>query len=54
MKVLKYILAALMFIAGLALVLYGHTIIGPAGLGIMVAGLAVLLLLLYLYNRKYQ
>lgn len=54
MKALKYILALAVFIAGLGLVLYGHTVAGPLGLGIMIAGLLILLALLYMYNRKYQ
>lgn len=54
MKALKYILALAVFIAGFGLVLYGHTVAGPLGLGIMIAGLLILLALLYMYNRKYQ
>lgn len=42
------------FIAGIACIITGQRRTGAAGLGIMLAGLAAILLLLFLYNRKYQ
>lgn len=42
------------FVASMALIVVGQRRIGPMGLLLMVVGLAGILLLLYLYNRKYQ
>ena len=48
------ILAAVVFIACVALVVVGQRNIGPTGLLMMLAGLAGLLVLLGLYTRPYQ
>lgn len=42
------------FVVSMALIVVGQRRIGPMGLLLMVVGLAGILLLLYLYNRKYQ
>ena len=42
------------FIVCLALVIMGQKNISAAGLGMELAGLAGLLVLLYLYNRRYK
>ena len=52
MKWITRLLSAAVFIVSVALVMIGQRMIGPAGLSIM--GLAGILLLLYLYNRKFQ
>lgn len=44
----------LIFVLSMALIVMGQRNIGPAGLLTMIAGLAGILLLLYLYNRKFQ
>ncbi|MCI8357457.1 MAG: hypothetical protein HFI52_08335 [Lachnospiraceae bacterium] len=54
MKWMVRIAYLLVFILGMALVVMGQRNIGPAGLLTMIAGLAGILILLYLYNRKYQ
>ena len=54
MKWMVRIAYLLVFILGMALVVMGRLNIGPAGLLTMIAGLAGILILLYLYNRKYQ
>lgn len=54
MKWIIRLLSLAVFIVGVALVVIGQRMIGPAGLSIMLVGLAGILLLLYLYNRKYQ
>ena len=54
MKWITRILSVAVFIVGVALVVIGQRMIGPAGLSIMLVGPAGILLLLYLYNRKYQ
>lgn len=48
---LLYILA---FIISMAFIISGQRNIGPLGLLVMLIGLAGILILLYLYNRKYQ
>ena len=48
------ILAAVVFIACVALVVVGQRNIGPTGLLMMLAELAGLLVLLGLYNRQYK
>jgi len=56
-KIMKWIIRLLslaVFIVGVALVVIGQRMIGLVGLSIMLVGLAGILLLLYLYNRKYQ
>lgn len=42
------------FCVCVALVVIGQRNIGPAGLGIMLLGLAGLIFLLWLYNRQYR
>ncbi len=54
MKWITRLLSVAVFIVGVALVMIGQRMIGPAGLSIMLVGLAGILLLLYLYNRKFQ
>ena len=44
----------LIFIASMFYIITGQRNIGPAGLGNMLIGLAGILILIYLYNRKYQ
>lgn len=52
---LRVILIAVLFIAGLALVIGGWTITGQMkGLVIMLAGLLLLILALALYNKPFQ
>ncbi len=56
-KIMKWIIRLLslaVFIVGVALVVIGQRMIGLVGLSIMLVGLAGILLLLHLYNRKYQ
>ena len=44
----------LFYVAGMALLIYGWTLTGKlAGLAIMLAGLAMLLFTLWLYNSPY-
>lgn len=54
MKWITRLLSIAVFIASVALVAIGQRMIGPVGLTIMLVGLAGILLLLYLYNRKFQ
>ena len=54
MKWITRLLSAAVFIVSVALVMIGQRMIGPAGLSIMLVGLAGIFLLLYLYNRKFQ
>lgn len=54
MKWLTRLLYLAVFVIGLALIVIGQRRIGPVGLLLMVMGLAGILLLLYLYNRKFQ
>jgi len=44
----------ILFIIGMALTVFGHQSIGPAGLATMLAGLAALVGLLWRYNRKHR
>lgn len=44
----------LIFIISMVLITTGQRDVGPIGLIIMLIGLAGILLLLYLYNKKYQ
>jgi len=48
------LLYLILFIIGMALVVFGNKSIGPVGLSTMLAGIAVLIGLLWLYNRKYK
>lgn len=52
--ILKTALAVIFFIVCVALVVVGQRNIGPQGLLVMLLGLVGLILLLYLYNRKFK
>jgi len=54
MRILRIFGGVTLLVGSVALVIVGHQSIGPVGLGVMFAGLAGLLLLLYLYNRRYR
>lgn len=54
MKWIIRFLYLLIFIVSMVLITSGQRDIGPVGLIIMLIGLAGILLLLYLYNKKYQ
>ncbi|HJB59700.1 MAG TPA: hypothetical protein H9771_08640 [Candidatus Faecalibacterium faecipullorum] len=52
---LRIVLMAVLFVLAMALVVAGWKMTGElAGLGIMVAGVALLLVVLALYNRPFQ
>ncbi len=53
-KILIGILVAVAFIVCIALVVVGQRNVGLNGLGMELLGLAGLLFLLWLYNRKYK
>jgi hypothetical protein len=53
LKIGKRILIAVVFVGCVSLVMMGQKDIGIAGSGMMLAGLAGLLCLLYGYNKKY-
>jgi len=44
----------IIFIVALTLVVIGQKNIGASGLGLMLLGLAMLIGLLWIYNRKYK
>ena len=52
--ILKTVLAVIFFIVCVALVVVGQRNIGSQGLLVMLLGLVGLILLLYLYNRKFK
>lgn len=54
MKWMIKLLYLLVFIVSMALIITGQRNIGPTGLLIMIIGLAGILSLLYLYNKKFQ
>lgn len=54
MKWIIRLVYLLVFILSMLLIITGQRNIGPAGLLTMLAGLVGILLLLYLYNKKYQ
>lgn len=54
MRYVMGLLYLLIFIGCIVLVVTGQRTIGPGGLGVMLVGLAGILLLLYHYNNKYQ
>ncbi|MBD5547840.1 MAG: hypothetical protein HDQ97_10640 [Lachnospiraceae bacterium] len=54
MKWIIKLIYILIFIGSMALIVTGQRRIGPAGLMIMLVGLAGILILLYLYNKKFQ
>lgn len=53
-KKIKNLLLALLFIIGVVLQINGHRREGYAGLITQVISLAILVLVLYLYNRRYR
>ncbi len=53
-KILIGIIVFVVFIACVALVVTGQRNIGPSGLLTQLAGLAGLIVLLWLYNRQYK
>lgn len=53
MKWIIRLLYVLVFVICMALIVYGQRNIGPTGLLIMLIGLAGILFLLYLYNKKF-
>lgn len=54
MKWIMKVLYLLVFIVSMVLIVVGQRRIGPAGLLIMLIGLIGILVLLYLYNKKFQ
>lgn len=54
MKVLGIILKCICLVICVGLVIIGQKNVSYQGLGTMLAGLSGILLLLYLYNRKYK
>ena len=54
MKYVFKLLYLLIFIGSMTLVVTGQRTIGPSGLAVLLVGLLGILVLLYLYNRKYQ
>lgn len=53
-KIIKVLLAIIIFVVCVGLIIYGQKNIGGTGLCIMLVGLIGLLGLLYTYNRNYQ
>lgn len=51
---LRMLLMLIVFIVGVGLVIVGQKDIGAPGLALMLLGLAMLITLLWLYNRKYK
>lgn len=54
MKWIIRLIYLLVFVGSMALIVVGQRNIGPVGLLLMIVGLAGILILLYLYNKKYQ
>ena len=54
MKYVIRLLYLLVFIGSMVLIITGQRSIGPGGLAVMLVGLVGILVLLYLYNKKYQ
>lgn len=54
MKWILRILYLIVFIGSMALLVIGQKTVGPSHLLMMLVGLAGILSLLYLYNKKYQ
>ncbi|XCB29868.1 hypothetical protein RQN30_12055 [Arcanobacterium hippocoleae] len=52
--ILRIVLGIIAYIVCVLLAIYGNTIPGWKGLGIMMIGLAGILLMLYLYNRRHR
>ncbi|WP_195576491.1 DUF6903 family protein [Paenibacillus sp. 1001270B_150601_E10] len=53
-ETLRNMLMLIVFIVATVLVIIGQKSIGAAGLGLMLFGLAMLIGLLWFYNRKYK
>ena len=53
-NLLRSFLMLLVFAAGVGLVIIGQQEIGAPGLGLMLLGLTLLIVLLWIYNRKYK
>lgn len=53
-NVIKNILMAVAFVVCMGLIIVGQKTVGLANLGMELVGLAGLLVLLYVYNRKYR
>ncbi|MCI8329713.1 MAG: hypothetical protein HFG02_08985 [Oscillibacter sp.] len=52
---LRALLIAVFFLAGLALVIYGWKLTGKlSGLGLMLVGVAALLVALWIYNKPFE
>lgn len=54
MKLIVRLIYIFVFVGSMALIVTGQRRIGPAGLITMLVGLAGILILLYLYNKKFQ
>lgn len=54
MKWIVRLICLLVFTGSMALIVTGQRNIGPVGLLTMIIGLAGILVLLYLYNKKFQ
>lgn len=52
--ILRITLGIIVYIVCIALAIYGNTIEGWRGLGIMMSGLVGILVMLYLYNRRHR
>ncbi|MEG0664526.1 MAG: hypothetical protein RR483_05460 [Clostridia bacterium] len=52
-SIIKKLIALICFILFMGLIIYGQSNKGIEGLGIMLIGLAGLLVMLYLYNRQF-
>ena len=53
-RIFKIIFVVVIFVASLLCVILGQQHTGPKGLLVMIAGLAGLIFLLWLYNRNYR
>ncbi|MCR8660557.1 hypothetical protein NV377_24945 [Paenibacillus sp. T3-5-0-4] len=53
-NLLRNYLMLIVFIIAVVLVIIGQKNIGPSGLGLMLLGLALLIGLLWFYNRKFK
>ena len=53
-NLLRHLLILIVFIFAIVLVIIGQKNIGAPGLGTMLLGLALLIGLLWFYNRKYK
>lgn len=53
-QITKNIIAIVCFVVYFVLVCYGQSLVGYTGLVLELIGLAGLLILLYMYNKKYK